>query len=114
MTPYKNCSLVKGIKTNGTSKPSLTDVSITTIEPESEEDTSDVVRHDYTECCVSLNVTSKCLGFCTIHNIMDGTTGIEPEMCEKDFPKIVRCMADGRNHLPCCERQKIPDLCQVS
>lgn len=75
-------------------------------------DSPDMYRHDYTECCVSLNVTSKCLGFCAIHNIMDGSTGIEPEMCEKDFPRIVQCMADGRNHLPCCERAKIPDLCQ--
>lgn len=43
---------------------------------------------------------------------MDGTTGIEAEMCESDFPKIVKCMADGRNHAPCCEKAHIPDLCQ--
>lgn len=69
--------------------------------------------HDYTECCQSLNVTTKCLGFCAVHNILDGTTGIEPESCEKDFPQIVKCMADGRNHVPCCEQKKIPDVCQV-
>lgn len=70
--------------------------------------------HDYTDCCQSMNVSSKCMGFCAVHNIMDGTTGIEPDLCEADFPRIVQCMADGRNHLPCCERKKIPDLCQVS
>lgn len=70
------------------------------------------VTHDYTDCCESFNVSSKCLGFCTIHNILDGTTGVEPEACENDFPSIIKCMADGRNHMPCCEKKKIPDLCQ--
>ena len=70
------------------------------------------VTHDYTECCESFNVSTKCLGFCSIHNILDGTTGIEPEACENDFANIIRCMADGRNHMPCCEKKKIPDLCQ--
>lgn len=68
--------------------------------------------HDYTECCESFNVSSKCLGFCSIHNILDGTTGIDPESCENDFPSIIKCMADGRNHMPCCEKKQIPDLCQ--
>lgn len=108
---------MKGIKSNGTSKASTSDVSITTIKPDDDDDDDEeganIVRHDYTECCMMLNVSTSCLGFCTIHNIMDGTTGIEPEMCEKDFPRIVECMADGRNHLPCCGKEKIPDLCQV-
>lgn len=70
------------------------------------------ITHDFVECCESFNVSAKCLGFCTIHNILDGTTGIEPEACENDFPNIIKCMADGRNHMPCCEKKKIPDLCQ--
>lgn len=74
---------------------------------------SDEYVHDFTDCCKSLNVSSKCLGFCTIHNIIDGTAGVDPDVCEADFPRIVKCMADGRNHLPCCERKKIPDVCQV-
>lgn len=85
----------------------------TTAIPITEEPTTPSVTHDYTDCCQSLNVSTKCLGFCTVHNILDGTTGIEPELCETDFPNIVKCMADGRNHLPCCQRKNIPDLCQV-
>lgn len=88
--------------TASTSSPDIDDVV------DSEE-----YYHDFTECCKSSNVTSKCLGFCNIHNIIDGTAGIEPDVCESDFPRVVKCMADGRNHLPCCERQKIPDVCQV-
>lgn len=70
------------------------------------------LTHDFIECCESFNVTTKCLGFCTIHNILDGTTGVEPEACEADFPNIIKCMADGRNHMPCCEKKQIPDVCQ--
>ncbi|EDV97557.1 Ig-like and fibronectin type-III domain-containing protein 2 [Drosophila grimshawi] len=70
------------------------------------------LTHDFTECCERANVSSQCMGFCNVHNILDGTTGIDPEACERDFPSIVRCMADGRNHVPCCVEKQIPDLCQ--
>lgn len=71
-----------------------------------------VLTHDFTECCERANISSECMGFCNVHNILDGTTGIDPEVCERDFPAIVRCMADGRNHVPCCVEKQIPDLCQ--
>ncbi|XP_030373316.1 Ig-like and fibronectin type-III domain-containing protein 1 isoform X2 [Scaptodrosophila lebanonensis] len=70
------------------------------------------LTHDFTECCERANVSAQCMGFCNVHNILDGTTGIDPEACERDFPSIVRCMADGRNHVPCCVEKQIPDLCQ--
>lgn len=98
---------------NSTQQKSSGTDSTTTDIPSIEESTIPSITHDFTDCCQSLNVSTQCIGFCTIHNILDGTTGTEPEMCEKDFPNIVKCMADGRNHLPCCERKKIPDLCQV-
>lgn len=78
-----------------------------------DSDEMPMVTHDFNECCDSLNVSAKCKGFCSIHSIIDGSTGVEPEACEADFPNIVKCMADGRNHVPCCERKKIPDICQV-
>ncbi|XP_037904934.1 Ig-like and fibronectin type-III domain-containing protein 1 isoform X1 [Hermetia illucens] len=77
-----------------------------------ESTASTTPSHDFTECCEQNNVTAQCIGFCNVHNILDGTTGIEPEACEKDFPNIVKCMADGRNHVPCCEEKGVPDLCQ--
>ena len=33
------------------------------------------------------------MGFCTIHNILEGTTKVQPEECEDQFPNIVKCMA---------------------
>ncbi|XP_049803084.1 Ig-like and fibronectin type-III domain-containing protein 1 isoform X1 [Schistocerca nitens] len=69
-------------------------------------------NHNYTDCCASSNVSAACFGFCNIQSILDGNTGQDPEHCEADFPAIVRCMADGRNHVPCCIRQGVPDICQ--
>ena len=40
--------------------------------------------------------------------VMSGTS---PTQCEADFPNIVSCMADGRDHLPCCLSQGIPEVC---
>ncbi|KAK7792924.1 hypothetical protein R5R35_008001 [Gryllus longicercus] len=69
-------------------------------------------RHNYTACCAARNVSAACFGFCAVQSILQGNTGQDPERCEKDFPDIVRCMADGRNHVPCCARQRVPDICQ--
>lgn len=71
-----------------------------------------LITHNYTDCCLAAQVNDKCLGYCTVHNILDGTTGVEPDVCETDFPRIVKCMADGRNHQPCCETSGVPDICQ--
>ena len=39
-------------------------------------------------------------------------SGIHPTKCDPHFKQIVHCMADGRNHVPCCERNQVPDICQ--
>jgi hypothetical protein len=39
------------------------------------------------------------MGFCNLKNILDGTTGQDPEQCEADFPSIVKCMAGKRKIL---------------
>ena len=39
------------------------------------------------------------------------SAGTSPTECEADFPQIVSCMADGRDHLPCCLGQGIPSAC---
>ncbi|CAG7831790.1 unnamed protein product, partial [Allacma fusca] len=70
-----------------------------------------IVGHNYTSCCMAQNVSKGCLGFCTLQSILDGSTG-EPTLCENEFPLIVKCMADGRDHVPCCIREGVPDICQ--
>ncbi|XP_026478463.1 Ig-like and fibronectin type-III domain-containing protein 2 [Ctenocephalides felis] len=79
------------------------------MEEEKEQEAND---HNYTECCKRSNVSVECRGFCSVRNILQGSTGREPEACELDFPAIVSCMADGRDHTPCCAREGVPDLCQ--
>ncbi|XP_013190125.1 Ig-like and fibronectin type-III domain-containing protein 1 isoform X2 [Amyelois transitella] len=69
------------------------------------------LAHNYTDCCVNANVSKACLGFCSIQTILEGT-GQDPETCQPDFPAIVKCMADGRNHVPCCVQERVPDICQ--
>lgn len=69
------------------------------------------LAHNYTDCCVNSNVSKGCLGYCSIQSILDGP-GQDPEACQADFPSIVKCMADGRNHVPCCIQEHIPDICQ--
>lgn len=101
---------------NGTTNSSAEDYVDGGASGNSAEETTPITAlvHDFTDCCTAQNVSSKCIGYCTVHNILDGTTGIDPESCEMDFPNIVKCMADGRNHMPCCEKRGVPDLCQVS
>ncbi|XKL66935.1 hypothetical protein PGB90_010355 [Kerria lacca] len=82
------------------------------LEIEERSDPSELLNHNYTDCCTSFNVSAKCLGFCMIRNILEGNTGQDPEQCESDFPMIVHCMADGRNHVPCCIQEGVPDICQ--
>lgn len=57
----------------------------------------DAKSHNYTDCCISSNVTHSCLGFCNIQSILEGNTGQDPENCEADFPAIVKCMAGKYN-----------------
>ena len=47
-----------------------------------------------------------------LQNILDGSVTTHPTECESDFPAIVECMAAGRNHVPCCEKALVPDVCQ--
>lgn len=57
------------------------------------EETALRSSHNYTKCCEENDVASQCMGFCAIHNILEGKTGIDPEACESHFPSIVKCMA---------------------
>uniref|UniRef100_A0A0P4VZR4 Ig-like domain-containing protein n=1 Tax=Scylla olivacea TaxID=85551 RepID=A0A0P4VZR4_SCYOL len=94
--------------------PSLTSIYVVSVTTANASATQVALRstHNYTDCCVQNSVSPQCLGFCAIHNILEGKTGIEPEACETYFPFIVKCMADMRNHVPCCDKQGVPDICQ--
>jgi len=67
--------------------------------------------HNFTSCCMAKNVSTSCQNFCNLKTVLDGNTGVDPENCEEEFPNIVSCMADGRNHMPCCLEAGIPEFC---
>ena len=66
--------------------------------------------HNFTSCCMSMNVSTTCQKYCHINTVMDGISS-PPEDCESDFPSIVTCLGDGRNHMPCCVDAGIPEVC---
>ena len=73
--------------------------------------TESPIDHDFTPCCAANNISTVCQGFCNLKSILDGNTGVNPADCEEEFPEIVSCMADGRNHMPCCMEAGIPEVC---
>ena len=64
------------------------------------------------DCCLARNVSKACLGFCSISNIMGGKTKVNPGNCEPSFPTIVSCLADDRDHEPCCLEAGVPPYCR--
>lgn len=57
------------------------------------------IDHDYTDCCRTRKVPSKCLGFCNVKNILEATTGRNPADCEDHFQDIVMCMAGKQDEI---------------
>ncbi|XP_037079709.1 Ig-like and fibronectin type-III domain-containing protein 1 isoform X2 [Pollicipes pollicipes] len=68
-------------------------------------------EHAFGRCCHARNVSSSCLHLCTLEGLVAGGGPADVDACEADFARIVDCAADGRNHLPCCEDQGVPDMC---
>ena len=63
-------------------------------------------------CCAARNVTAACRGFCSVDSVLAGDVGSSPAACEAEFPAIVSCMADGRDHQPCCAAAGVPPACR--
>ena len=96
--------------------PRLRTVRLVTIEPE-EESTNvpdfSQVDHNYTDCCTKENVPSQCLPFCHFKGLVsEGPSPGIIQSCIHSLPSITKCLADGRNHAPCCDRQAIPHVCR--
>ena len=69
------------------------------------------LSHNFTSCCAQSNVSTPCRQYCSLDNIMEGMGFGKAKLCEKEFPAIVSCMADGKNHMPCCFNDGIPESC---
>lgn len=74
------------------------------------EESSSENAYNVTACCSTVGISSKCMPLCDysakLSNLRDLT-----QTCSKEFPKLLRCGAGGRNHVQCCERRGIPQPC---
>lgn len=67
------------------------------------------------ECCQTEGVPILCRPLCNLNAmISDQTKPYMYTLCYNYMSHIFRCISDGRNHLPCCQRQNVPQLCQPS
>jgi hypothetical protein len=74
------------------------------------------LNHNYTDCCAANGVPDSCFGYCEFgsllaRNRMQSGGPVHSPTCWKHVGAIARCLADGRNHSPCCERQQVPSTC---
>ncbi|XP_023234906.1 Ig-like and fibronectin type-III domain-containing protein 2 [Centruroides sculpturatus] len=71
-------------------------------------------KHNYTDCCRKNNVPRQCLFFCSFDNTLAESedTPDAPWQCSEHLSPITKCLTDGRDHMPCCVRQNIPEICR--
>ncbi|XP_054159728.1 Ig-like and fibronectin type-III domain-containing protein 2 [Oppia nitens] len=73
---------------------------------------SDDFDHNFTECCAKEGIPSVCNDFCHLKGLLNQTPRAHIfAICYAHMSSIVKCLTDGRNHMPCCERQNIPRIC---
>ena len=76
---------------------------------------SDNLNHSFTDCCVKEGVPSVCNGFCNFKGLLTQTPKAHIfAICYNHMSQLIKCLTDGRNHIPCCERQNIPRICHGS
>ena len=62
-------------------------------------------------CCVERGVWEECRGWCDLDTLYYRSSHLARAQCEDDLDKIYSCLADGRNHAPCCLDSGVPELC---
>lgn len=73
------------------------------------------VDRSFYECCQTEGVPILCRPLCSLNAmISDQTKPYMFTLCYNYMAHIFRCISDGRNHLPCCQKQQVPKLCQPS
>lgn len=99
---------VSAVNEHGVGEPS-TRVIFRTAVPQMEESVYDTA-YNVTACCHTVGIGSSCMPLCDYSAKMSDLR-LLTQTCTKDFPKLLRCGAGGRNHLECCERRGIPQAC---
>ena len=64
-----------------------------------------------TSCCTRGNVTASCLGLCDLQTLFYSSARLPVSLCSPDLGTVYSCLADGRDHSPCCLDSGVPELC---
>ena len=64
-----------------------------------------------TSCCARGNVTASCLGLCDLQTLFFSGARLPVSSCSADLVTVFTCLADGRDHSPCCLDAGVPGLC---
>ena len=82
----------------------------TTAQRLDESSSSAVSAYNVSSCCHAVSLDAKCMPLCDYSAKLSDLNALT-QTCSKEFPKLLRCGAGGRNHMQCCERRGIPDPC---
>ncbi|XP_052070427.1 Ig-like and fibronectin type-III domain-containing protein 2 [Mytilus californianus] len=58
------------------------------------------------ECCTNHNISDNCMSYCQTGNAFSS-----PDKCGNEFPTVVACASDGKNHSSCCQQAGVPRSC---
>lgn len=100
---------VAAVNQHGVGEPS-TRLLFKTKGVEQFEETSSESAYNVTACCAKLAVDGQCMPLCDYSAKLSQLRDLT-QTCSKDFPKLLRCGAGGRNHVDCCQRRGIPKPC---
>ena len=69
-------------------------------------------QHQFDACCLHSNVSLACQGYCDLNTLYYRSSELARDAtCTQDLDQIFTCLADGRNHAPCCLASGVPELC---
>lgn len=101
---------VEAVNGHGVGLPSAR-VIFTTLEDEVLVEESSSSSYNVTACCRMVSISPKCMPLCDYSAKLSELKPLT-QSCSRDFPKLLRCSAGGRNHIGCCQRRGVPQQCQ--
>ena len=67
-----------------------------------------------TACCAAGGVASSCAGLCDLDHMFHASPAATAPLlarCSAHLAAVFSCLADGRDHAPCCLDSGVPELC---
>ncbi len=78
--------------------------------PEEKELEESNIGYNETACCLRASLPHKCLPLCS-YKIKVADVFNLSSSCVNSLSTLVRCGAGGRNHVPCCRRRDVSNVC---